>query len=248
MKIHFLGTNGWYDTRTGNTLSVLIETAAAYIILDAGNGFYKIDRYIKAGKPVYLFLSHFHLDHIAGLHVMVKFKFPQGMDIYGPAGTRKYLNSIVRKPFTVPFSRLTMRTTLNDLVRHPAPAMPVDVEFKRLDHASICYGYRFRLEGKVVTFCTDTGVCRNLVSLARDADILITECALRSGMENKKWPHLNPESAAQVAKDAGAERLALVHFDAYLYTTFAERKKALHNARKIFKNTEAPLDGQTIVL
>ena len=44
MKVLFLGTNGWYDTKTGNTTCILIETKKEYIILDAGNGFYKIDR------------------------------------------------------------------------------------------------------------------------------------------------------------------------------------------------------------
>ncbi|MEK7333592.1 MAG: ribonuclease Z, partial [Nitrospirota bacterium] len=60
MKITFLGTNGWYDTATGNTICILVETERYDIILDAGNGLYKADRYISNKKPVYLFLSHFH--------------------------------------------------------------------------------------------------------------------------------------------------------------------------------------------
>ena len=47
MKLHFLGTNGWFDTRSGNTLSVLLDTDKAYIVFDAGGGFYKLDGYIK---------------------------------------------------------------------------------------------------------------------------------------------------------------------------------------------------------
>ncbi len=39
----FLGTNGWYDTNIGNTICILVETKKEYLILDAGNGFYKID-------------------------------------------------------------------------------------------------------------------------------------------------------------------------------------------------------------
>ncbi len=73
MKITFLGTNGWYDTSTGNTICILVETDKYNIVLDAGNGLYKIDRYISSEKPVYLFLSHFHLDHIIGLHILGKF-------------------------------------------------------------------------------------------------------------------------------------------------------------------------------
>jgi hypothetical protein len=52
VKIIFLGTNGWYDSETGNSICTLIDTQDHYIILDAGNGIYKADRYIKKDKPV----------------------------------------------------------------------------------------------------------------------------------------------------------------------------------------------------
>ena len=35
MKITFLGTNGWYDTKTGNTICTLIETKDYFIILQS---------------------------------------------------------------------------------------------------------------------------------------------------------------------------------------------------------------------
>jgi len=55
MKIIFLGTNGWYDTETGNTTCILLEANDYYIILDAGNGLYKADKYIiKENKPIYI--------------------------------------------------------------------------------------------------------------------------------------------------------------------------------------------------
>ncbi|HOW90640.1 MAG TPA: MBL fold metallo-hydrolase, partial [Elusimicrobiales bacterium] len=73
MEIIFLGTNGWYDTGAGNTLCVLIRTRRFDIVLDAGNGLGKLDRYVDGKKPVYLFLSHFHLDHVSGLHILLKF-------------------------------------------------------------------------------------------------------------------------------------------------------------------------------
>ena len=36
----------------GNTLSILLDTDRAYIVFDAGGGFYKLDRYIKEDKPI----------------------------------------------------------------------------------------------------------------------------------------------------------------------------------------------------
>ena len=47
MKITFLGTNGWYDSATGNTPSALIDTKDYYIILDAGFGIHKLNDLLK---------------------------------------------------------------------------------------------------------------------------------------------------------------------------------------------------------
>ena len=72
MKITFLGTNSWFSTKTGNTVCALIEAEDFYIILDAGDGIHKLGKYFKGDKPIYMFLSHFHFDHIIGFHAMNK--------------------------------------------------------------------------------------------------------------------------------------------------------------------------------
>jgi ribonuclease BN (tRNA processing enzyme) len=245
MKIVFLGTNGWFDTKTGNTVCILVETDQEYLILDAGNGFYKIDRHIQTPKPIHLFLSHLHLDHVVGLHIMNKFSFSQGIDLYGPPGSKKHLRTLIRQPFTANLSALNTPLRLHDLGSDPHP--PFLLDWKKLVHVSPCYGYRFQLEDKLLVYCTDTGPCRNLSLLARKADFLITECAYK-GNENYKWPHLNPLLAAEVARDAGVRKLALIHFDASLYTTLPDRQEAQTKARKIFKNTVAVRDDQVIKL
>ena len=74
MKITFLGTNGWYATQTGNTICTLIETEKYNLVLDAGNGIYKLEKYLDFKKPVFLFISHLHIDHIEGLHILSHFK------------------------------------------------------------------------------------------------------------------------------------------------------------------------------
>jgi ribonuclease BN (tRNA processing enzyme) len=245
LKITFLGTNGWYDTETGNTVCVLVETETEYLILDAGNGFYKIDRHITTRKPIHLFLSHFHLDHIVGLHILNKFHFPQGINIYG-VSLKKYLTAIIRQPFTAPIKALKTPVRLHEL--QPKMSLPFPVAYKKLLHVSPCYGYRFRLENKTIAYCTDTGICKNLYLLAREADLLIAECGYLSGQSEPGWPHLNPESAAQVAREARVKRLALIHFDASLYKTLKDRTRAEGAARKIFPKTQAAWDDQQIIL
>jgi len=95
MDVVFLGTNGWYDSATGNTICILIKSHDYYIILDAGNGIHKLDQHYQKAGPVFILLSHFHLDHIAGLHILAKFAFAEGLVIAGPKGTREILNHII---------------------------------------------------------------------------------------------------------------------------------------------------------
>jgi len=245
IKIIFLGTNGWYDTKTGNTICTLIETNDHFIILDAGSGFYKIEKYIKKEKPIYLFLSHFHLEHIIGLHILNKFNFKQGIRIYGQKGTKDILNMIINKPFTVPFTELPFGVKIYELPEG-IDKIPFSVKSKFLLHSSSCLRYRFELEGKIISYCTDTGVCENLRGLAKNADLLITECSLKPGQHNEKWPHLNPEEAAKIAKKAKVKKLALTHFDANNYKTLKERKEAQQIARTIFLNTIVAMDNMQI--
>jgi len=247
MRVVFLGTNGWYDTQTGNTLSILVETENQYILLDAGNGIYKLDRYIHDSKPIYLFLSHFHLDHIIGLHTLDRFEFGQGLNILGPSGTRNLLSTIINSPFTIPLHQLKYRTKVYEMPDEQA-IIPFKVTSLPLRHSSTCLGFRFEIENKVLSYCTDTGYCDNAVRLARDADLLITECALKTGQSDESWPHLNPQIAAKIACEADAKRLALVHFDANIYTILEERKEAEEEARKIFGHTFATVDDMSIVI
>lgn len=179
-----------------------------------------------------------------GLHTLIKFNFSQGIDIYGPPKTRKYFTTIINKPYTVPIKQLKTEIRLNELNRKRS--ISVKVEFKKLMHSSICYGFRFILEDKVVSYCPDTGTCKNLFKLAKNADLFITDCSYKSGQGNKNWPHLNPENAAIIAKKSNVKELALIHFDASLYLTLKDRKTAERQAKKIFKNTFAAWDDMEI--
>ena len=241
MRVIFLGTNGWYETATGNTLSVLVETSGYNIVLDAGSGFFRLDGLIDRAKPVYLLLSHFHMDHISGLHGLSKIKCPKGLSIVGQEGTRGIINTLVRRPFTVPLENLGYST---DILELPVDEgrVPFELEYLPMLHSDPCLGYRITADGKSIAFCTDTGYCENAVKLAHEADLLITECAFRPGETDSGWPHLNPETAARIAVESGAKRLALTHFDAARYFTLEERAEAESVAREIFPGAFASTD------
>lgn len=245
MQVTFLGTNGWYDSAAGNTVSTLIRTEDYDIILDAGNGIAKAERYIAQDRPAFLFLSHMHIDHIAGLHTLCKFRFRKGLNIYTQERTMGQLEQFVNEPYTVPFAMLPFTNVVRELAAG-THRLPFTVTCLPLVHPAPCFGYRLEIDGKVIAYCTDTGRCDNAVTLARNADLLITECGLKPGVESPDWPHLNPETAIAIAQEAGAKRLALTHFGAEVYQTVEERTALQARFSPGFPGLIVALDDMTV--
>lgn len=233
MKIIFLGTNGWYDTKSGNTVCTLIDSKEGYIILDAGDGIHKIKKYIIEDKPIYLFLSHLHLDHISGFHIFPSLKIGKKWNIILEKGNRELLERIIRHPYSIPLGEEVVFYEVGEGKNDN----PLSFECLRMKHVDPTFGYRIRLEGKNIAYCLDTGLCDNIVKLADKADIFITEGTMIPGVSNQEWGHLNPEEAAGIAKDAQVERMVITHISADGYKNFDERKEAEKKAQNIFKNS-----------
>lgn len=248
MKIIFLGTNGWYSSPTGDTPCILIDTKDQYIVLDAGNGIYKLDKYIKSDKPISMFISHFHIDHTSGLHTLAKFDFKQGIDVYVGKGRTKDFETLVNPPFTVGYRPRTDNvTTLKTEIRlHELSEEGENIPFKataiKQHHAYVDHGFRIEIEGKTIAYTGDCGFTDMSRRLAKDADLLICECANKKTAELDNWGHFDPIQAATLAKETNVKQLILTHFGAHLYTTLDDRKWAELEARKIFPNTIATND------
>ena len=242
MQITFLGTNGWYDSVMGSTLCILISSNQFNIILDAGSGLAKADTFLDQDKKTYIFLSHFHLDHIIGLHTLGKLRFSLPLTFLIAQGATKILKNIVARPFTTPLNQLPFKTEIMEL-----PGKPHRLSFpaKVLDmlHPDPTIGIRLILEDKIITYCPDTGYCPNCVELAKNVDLLIADCAFRPGEVSHTWPHLSPETAAGIARESGAKKLILTHFDASRYLSLKDREEALSAARSIFPSTHISIDG-----
>jgi ribonuclease Z len=243
MKITFLGTNGWYSSPTGDTPCILLETSDRYIILDAGNGIYKLDRYITTDKPISLFISHFHLDHVSGLHILPKFTFRQGIDIYVGEGRSNDFKTLVNPPFTVgylpkPENVVNLKTNIR---LHELSDGEQNIPFKTVSlqqhHAYVDHGYRIELEGKTIAYTGDCGFTDASKRLAKDVDLLICECSNKKTEKPDIWGHFDPVQAGTLARESGAKQLILTHFGAQLYTAAEDRKWAEKEAEKILSGT-----------
>lgn len=96
-------------------------------------------------------------------------------------------------------------------------------------------------KGKKITIILDTGVTSNVLSLAKNSDLLVCEASFSN--EEKKlareYNHLTAADAATLAKKAKVKKLILTHIS-QRYEHSPEI--ILNEAKKIFKNTTLAKD------
>jgi ribonuclease BN (tRNA processing enzyme) len=217
-------------------------------VLDAGDGFSALSGLVRKlhASKIDVFISHLHLDHVSGLHTLPL--LPKGVTVRIFVA-REYLKpalAFLDHPYTASPGQLNASVKVLPL-KSAVNSLPYKVRMLPLDHADPSWGFRFSIDGKEIAYCLDTGPCKNMVELARNADALITECSLSPGSKAYPgWPHLAPEKAAAAASEAGARKLILTHFDSSRYTSAESRSHAIAVARKIFRNSFAARDGMAI--
>jgi len=254
MRIVFLGTNGWYSTKTGNTNCALVDAGDRYVVFDAGDGIHKLPDFAPdCKKPLDIFISHFHFDHIIGLHQLCRFNYKR-IRIFVQPGGKKTVELLVNKPFTdalenLPNVEVVELAIGNNELSDKAGSYSMGVAW--LLHADPCIGFRLEIlqagKKKVVAHCLDSGPCEAISALSAGADLLITECGNTPGEDNDPaWPHMNPEIAAKLAKASKAKALALTHFAAHKYPALSDRKAAEKAAKAVFAKTVCASDGLVI--
>ncbi len=104
----------------------------------------------------------------------------------------------------------------------------------------------YQIEQKKLSYVADTEACEGATLIAKDADVLISECSYLADLEEKaeRWKHLTTKDAAFIATQANAKRLILTHFS-QRYKTVDELEK---EARLHFENTQAAFDFMKINL
>lgn len=96
--------------------------------------------------------------------------------------------------------------------------------------------------GRLLVYAGDTRPCRSVVEASRGADLLIHEATFSDAEVDRarETGHSTARQAAEVAKEAGALRLALTHISAR-YTR--EAPELLTEAREVFPETAVARDG-----
>ncbi|KPK23997.1 MAG: MBL fold metallo-hydrolase [Nitrospira bacterium SG8_3] len=222
MKITILGSGTCVPSLQRSACSVLIQIDKTMLLFDSGPG--TMLRLLKAGVTIdqisYIFYSHLHPDHSGELvPFLFATKYPE---IHR---RRKPFTIVAAKGFVDFYEKLRLAyghsielvpglmniVELDNKERDHLDCGLFDVDSLPMDHTDTSLGFRItNPSGQSVVYSGDTDLCDNLVTLARDADVLICESALPD--ELKVPGHLTPSLAGQIASQAGVRKLVLTHF------------------------------------
>lgn len=97
-----------------------------------------------------------------------------------------------------------------------------------------------RRPGQSFAFVMDTRYCTTAVDLAREVDLLVTECTYLSAEAGlaEQWGHLTASDAARIGAEAAARRLVLTHYS----QRHPDETVFAHEARRTFPDVVAARD------
>jgi ribonuclease BN (tRNA processing enzyme) len=214
------GTGQPLVDRGSPSLALLLE--AGIVLFDLGPGTLRqLSRIgIKHDKIKHVFISHLHPDHTADLiHFLFATRHPPVLEkrepfmITGPQGIKDFLKKIQMvygKWVTIPSELMELeeleiqRTEKRgyeafDIISQPVPHTPQSLAYRVVAPS-----------GKSFVYSGDTGLCSEIVDLARGTDLLILDCSFPDG--DGVEGHLTPSQAGQIARSAGVNKLLLIHF------------------------------------
>lgn len=220
-----------YARYGGNTSCIEVRCGDYRFILDAGTGLRPLGESLLAeGRPVDLdlYLTHTHLDHIAGLPFFPPM-FKPGNTIRILSGhlhdsEEKLRDVIVRMTaaplFPVPLEAFAADLSFIDFCSGETlrPRPDVVIRTAPLNHPNGATGYRVEFGDRSVSYVTDCEHAegardQGVVELIRDTDIFIYDSTFTEAEypQFKGWGHSTWEEGARLARAAGVDQFVVFH-------------------------------------
>jgi ribonuclease BN (tRNA processing enzyme) len=268
MELEFWGVRGTFpvmDKRIkkfgGNTPSALLASACGdVVIIDAGTGIRglgdKLMNLKKSKRParIFIFFTHFHLDHIMGLPFFAPLYDANTEIVFQSCIEPEELRERLGRFMTEPFYPIELhKTEAKKIFKRNEPGSSLIGGFKisccPLNHPQGSVAYKLEEGGQSVVFATDTehpkdGIDERLADFARGASVFIYDATFtpREYEAGKQgWGHSTWREGTRLAKVAQVGRLLLSHLNPD--HTDREIRKIERLAQKEFPNASCAYEG-----
>jgi ribonuclease BN (tRNA processing enzyme) len=242
VKLILTGTGTPHPCLHRSGPSQVVELAGEQLLFDCGEG--TLSQLLRAGVEPHgireLFLTHLHLDHIAGLTGFVFGSYylalahsaaqRAALQVYGPTDTDDVFESL-RGAYRVDMAhRQSMGAPAQGFFDPTVRRVESGVVLQRPEyqitaapaiHGIETYGYRIDYDGGSLVLSGDTTYAESIVALARGADVLVHEAHMADERPaNPRYApiwdaiaaiHATPEQAGRAAREAQVRRLIVTH-------------------------------------
>ena len=245
VTIHFLGTGASVSDIDRTTTMLAFEEDGRYFLVDCGAD--AVRELLRCGlDPVRVsavVLTHEHPDHISGYALLVEKMWLLGrraaIPFYGPESALRVARTCFSAYATDRWEGLPERE--HHVVEETEGALVFEDDTFRVtacpvDHPVPTVGLRVEsASGAVVAYSADTALCPAVARMSQGASVLVHEAT-----GSQPGVHASAQEAAEIAREAGVDRLVLVHIPP------GASDDDLASARAVFAHTDWAGDGQRI--
>jgi ribonuclease BN (tRNA processing enzyme) len=221
MKLVVLGSGTANPHPKRSSAAFWLETAAGIVMLDiAASAPHRLaQEHLDWGNIDAIWISHFHLDHCAGLapflfatrHAPETASRTKPLKLFGGKGLRGLVD--------------TFNNTGGKLLEQPFPVEVIEIEplerFELFSNVSAIVmstphtenSHAIRIEdhtGTTLVYTSDTGFRKDVSVFAKEADLLIIESSFVRDKKSEK--HLELAEAMYLIRQAKSKRAMLTHF------------------------------------
>ena len=248
MRLQLLGTGSPNPLPERQGPALLLSHQDKHFLFDTGRGVTtQLSRAgVALHELNAVFLTHHHYDHISSLGDVLLTAWHggvPGLPLIGPPGTHKIVQALFEQVYQreIAFSLKLAQATASPLqhIRDVVSVIPLtsgqtyhqgawQVSAAFVEHGHQlglsqeewpCLAYRVEVEGKSIVISGDTIACASLITLARNADVLVQCCFLPEIALTTPARQLLAKSviatsgqAGKIASQAGVKTLVLTHF------------------------------------
>ena len=210
-----LGSMGWMTSGGLQTACVLVELGDELILLDAGTGVANLslcEPVLERHERMTILLSHYHLDHVAGLMYLKRFAASMRVDVYGPGqpvypkSTQAYMADVLQRAvYSSGPNGFAREVHCHDYGGADFAVGDVDVRVRPQRHSAPSFELRL---GDALTYATDTSFDALAWAAYPSTKVLLHEC-WQGGDGDPR--HTSVEALVAGVPTATFDRVVLVH-------------------------------------